>query len=82
MLHSLDPKLAKMTVKMWNISYNYKNVCAVQQKLSHKTRQWLHIRLFKDTSVYVDVSFNIYVTLSTCAVYTTFKWMNHFLGNR
>jgi hypothetical protein len=43
-------KVSQNDCRMWNMSYKYKNISAVQLKFSQKKTQRLHIRLFKNTS--------------------------------
>jgi hypothetical protein len=51
-LHSLDSRLIRMTVGCEICHVNTK--LTVQLKFSHKKTQWLHIRIFKNTSTYVQ----------------------------
>jgi hypothetical protein len=75
-LHSQDPKLVRVTVGCWIMSYKYKNIYTVQRKFSHKKTQWSHMRLFKTTSTYIHQ--HCQLTL----FYTTFKWMSNFLDSK
>jgi hypothetical protein len=48
-------KFSQNDCTMWNVSYTrkYKNIYAVQLKFSYKKAQWLHMKLFKNTSTYI-----------------------------
>jgi hypothetical protein len=46
-------KVSQNDCRIWNMSYKYKNICTVQLMFSYKKTQWLHMRLFKNTSTYV-----------------------------
>jgi hypothetical protein len=77
-LHSLDRKLVTVTVGSGICHIDTKTY--VQYNWSFHVRkpkktQWLHMRLFKNTSTLCTI-------LSTYAIYTAFKWMSHFLDNR
>jgi hypothetical protein len=64
---------------MWNMSYKYKNICTVQLKFSHK--KILENTVVKHEAIqkYIPIYTSI---MSTYAIHTTFKWMNHFLDNK
>jgi hypothetical protein len=79
-LHSLDSELFKMTVGCGLCHINTKTY--VQYNLSFRIRkpkktQWWHVRLFKNTSIYIYIYIYISI-LSTYAIYTAFKLMSLF----
>jgi hypothetical protein len=43
-------RVSKQDCRICNVSHKYKHTCIAQLKFSHKQTQWLHIRLFKNTS--------------------------------
>jgi hypothetical protein len=49
----LGSKVSQNDCGMWNMSYKYKNIHTVQLKFSHKITQLLHLRLFKNTAIYI-----------------------------
>jgi hypothetical protein len=57
------------------MSYKYKNICTVQRKFSPKETMITHETIQK----YIDTYLSIILTY---AIYTTFKWMSHFLDNK
>jgi hypothetical protein len=60
-------KVRQNDCRMWNMSHKYKNIYTVQLKFSRKKTQWFHVRLFKNTSIYMSIQ--QYIT-STYAIYT------------
>jgi hypothetical protein len=54
-------------------------MCIVQLKFSHKKTQENTVATHKAIQKYIHIYTSI---LSTKSIYTTFKWMSHFLDNK
>jgi hypothetical protein len=57
------------------MSYKYKNMCTVQLKFSQENTVVTHEAIQKYIHIYTSI-------LSTYDIYTMFKWMTYFLGNK
>jgi hypothetical protein len=62
------------------MSYKHKDTCAVQLKFSHKMTKENTVVTLEAIEKYIHIYTP--VLLSTYAIYTTFKWMSHFLDNK